>query len=76
MSESNSAAHGDGIGMTAQEKRHDQLTSAPDATEADAEARIDVTESDGVTRIDIAEGAPIRPGPGPGMEEADALPPE
>lgn len=57
--------------MTSAEKRHDQLTSAPDATEADAAPRIEVTEHDGNTRIDIAPEAPVRPGPGPGMPEAD-----
>lgn len=53
-------------GMTREQKRHDQLTAAPDATEADAAPRIEVSEHDGNTRIDIAEDAPIRPGPGPG----------
>ncbi|WAA65941.1 multidrug transporter [Microbacterium oxydans] len=57
--------------MTSAEKRHDQLTSAPDATEADAAPRIEVTEHEGNTRIDIAPEAPVRPGPGPGMPEAD-----
>ena len=57
--------------MTSAEKRHDQLTSAPDATEADAAPRIEVTKHDGNTRIDIAPEAPVRPGPGPGMPEAD-----
>lgn len=54
--------------MTSAEKRHDQLTSAPDATEADAAPRIEVSEHDGNTRIDIAPDAPVRPGPGPGVE--------
>lgn len=57
--------------MTSAEKRHDQLTAAPDATEADAAPRIEVSEHDGNTRIDIAAEAPVRPGPGPGMPEAD-----
>lgn len=57
--------------MTSEEKRHDQLTSAPDATEADAAPRIEVSERDGVTRVDIADDAAVRPGPGPGMPEAD-----
>ncbi|HWS50114.1 MAG TPA: multidrug transporter [Microbacterium sp.] len=52
--------------MTDEEKRHDQLTAAPDATEADAAPRIEVSEHDGITRIDIAPDAPVRPGPGPG----------
>ena len=56
---------------TFDENRHDQLTSAPDATEADAAPRVEVTEHDGVTRIDIADDAEVRPGPGPGMPEAD-----
>lgn len=47
---------------THEEKRHDQLTSAPEATEADAAPRITVSEGDnGATRIDIAEDAPVRP---------------
>lgn len=56
---------------TAAENRHDQLTSAPDASEADAAPRIEVTENDGTTRIDIAPDAPVRPGPGPGAPGAD-----
>ncbi|KZX20922.1 hypothetical protein EV639_106121 [Rathayibacter tanaceti] len=43
--------------------RHDQLTSAPKATEADAAPRIDVsTTAAGDTRIDIREDAAVRPG--------------
>ncbi|MDQ0645546.1 hypothetical protein QFZ46_003706 [Microbacterium murale] len=57
--------------MTPDQKRHDQLTTAPNATEADAAPRVDVTEHDGVTRVDVAENAAVRPGPGPGMPEAD-----
>ncbi|CAD5142196.1 MULTISPECIES: multidrug transporter [Microbacterium] len=56
---------------TFEENRHDQLTSAPDATEADAAPRVDVSEHDGNTRIDIRDDAEVRPGPGPGMPEAD-----
>jgi hypothetical protein len=56
---------------TFEEKRHDQLTAAPDATEADAAPRIEVSEHDGNTRIDIAQDAPVRPGPGPGVETDD-----
>ncbi|WP_203138471.1 multidrug transporter [Microbacterium sp. JZ31] len=48
--------------MTDEEKRRDQLTTAPDATEEDARPRIVVSEHDGVKRIDIAEDAPVRPG--------------
>lgn len=54
-----------------EEARHDQLTTAPDATEDDAAPRIDVSEHDGTTRIDIRDDAEVRPGPGPGMPEAD-----
>ena len=52
----------DGTGMTHEEKRRDQLTSAPDAVESDADPRIDVTHRDGVTRIDIRDDADVRPG--------------
>lgn len=52
----------DSTGMTDEEKRRDQLTSAPDAVESDADPRIDVTHRDGVTRIDIREDADVRPG--------------
>jgi len=58
-------------GDTFEQNRHDQLTTAPEATEADADPRIEVTEHDGNTRIDIAPDADVRPGPGPGMPEAD-----
>ncbi|MGM1016140.1 MAG: multidrug transporter [Actinomycetota bacterium] len=57
--------------MTDEEKRRDQLTSAPDATEDDAAPRIEVSEHDGVTRVDILDDAAVRPGPGPGIPEAD-----
>nr|WP_201470699.1 multidrug transporter [Microbacterium hydrocarbonoxydans] len=57
--------------MTSEEKRHDQLTAAPDATEADAAPRIDVSEHDGNTRIDIRPDAAVRPGPGPGVETGE-----
>lgn len=58
-------------GMTHEEKRHDQLTSAPKATEADAAPRFDVSEHDGVTRIDVRDDAAVRPGPGPGDPAAE-----
>lgn len=48
--------------MTDEQKRHDQLTTAPEATEEDARPRIRVSEHDGVTRIDIADDAAVRPG--------------
>jgi len=63
--------------MTSEEKRHDQLTSAPDATEADAALRIEVSEHDGNTRIDILPDSAVRPGPGPGVEtDVDDAPQE
>ncbi|HWL77612.1 hypothetical protein [Microbacterium sp.] len=53
----------DGTGMTDDEKRRDQLTAAPNATEEDAAPRIDVTHPrEGVTRIDIRDDAVVRPG--------------
>ena len=58
---------------TSEQNRHDQLTTAPDSTEADAAPRVEVTERGGVTRVDIVEDAAIRPGPGPGMPEADGV---
>ena len=48
--------------MSDDEKRHDQLTTAPKAVESDAAPRITTTEHDGVTRIDIADTAAVRPG--------------
>ncbi|MFS0894573.1 multidrug transporter [Microbacterium sp. 179-I 3D3 NHS] len=63
--------HGSADEMTSEEKRHDQLTAAPDATEADAAPRIEVSEHEGNTRIDIAPDAAVRPGPGPGVEIDD-----
>jgi len=49
--------------MSEEEKRHDQLTTAPKASEEDAAPRITVTEkSDGVKRIDVADTAVVRPG--------------
>jgi hypothetical protein len=56
------AAGADDTGMTDEEKRRDQLLSAPDAVESDADPRIDVTHRDGVTRIDIRDDAAVRPG--------------
>jgi hypothetical protein len=55
--------------MSDDEKRHDQLTTAPKATESDAAPRITTTEHDGVTRIDIADTAAVRPGP---VDDEDA----
>jgi hypothetical protein len=48
--------------MSADDKRHDQLTTAPKSTEHDAERRIDVSKHDGATRIDIRDDAEFRPG--------------
>ena len=48
---------------TFDEKRHDQLTTAPKADEGDAAPRITIDEEpDGVKRIDVAETAAVRPG--------------
>lgn len=49
--------------MDAEDKRHDQLTTAPKAVESDADPRIDITKkADGVTRIDVRDDAKVRPG--------------
>ncbi|GAB3618513.1 hypothetical protein GCM10027416_30700 [Okibacterium endophyticum] len=49
--------------MDDDEKRHDQLTTAPKSDDRDAAPRIDVSEPDeGVTRVDVRDDAPIRPG--------------
>jgi hypothetical protein len=49
--------------MSDEEKRRDQLLSAPDAAEEDAAPRIDVSHPrEGVTRIDIRDDAAVRPG--------------
>ncbi|MDZ8200947.1 multidrug transporter [Microbacterium sp. SSW1-59] len=57
--------------MTPDEKRHDQLTSAPDATEADAAPRIDVSVHDGVKRIDVRDDADVRPGGPEGVDSQE-----
>jgi hypothetical protein len=62
---SDSTGTGGGISgeMSDDEKRHDQLTTAPKASEHDADPRITVTEeADGVKRIDVADTAVVRPG--------------
>jgi hypothetical protein len=56
--------------MSDDEKRHDQLTTAPKSTEADAAPRIEVSEHDGHKRIDIADTAAVRPGP---VDDDEAL---
>lgn len=52
----------DGTGMTEDEKRRDQLLSAPDAVGSGADPRIDVTHREGITRVDIRDNAEVRPG--------------
>lgn len=49
--------------MSKEEKRRDQLLSAPDAVPSDADPRIVVTTHDGRARVDIADDAAVRPGP-------------
>lgn len=56
--------------MTDEEKRRDQLLRAAGSTEADAAPRIETSTHNGVTRIDITDDAAVRPGPGPGAEQA------
>ena len=49
--------------LTDDAERHDQLTTAPKASEQDAAPRIVVGEGhDGATRIDVADSAVVRPG--------------
>ncbi|MEJ6554871.1 multidrug transporter [Microbacterium esteraromaticum] len=57
--------------MTHDEKLRDQFLRAEHSTEADAAPRIEVSEHDSNVRVDIADTAAVRPGPGPGMSEAD-----
>lgn len=57
--------------MSPERQRRDQLLRAEHSTEADAAPRIEVSEHDGNVRIDIAETAAVRPGPGPGAEDAE-----
>jgi hypothetical protein len=60
----------DNPGMTADEKRHDQLTRAPKSDESDAAPRITTEQRpDGVTRIDVADTAKVRPGGGESQSE-------
>lgn len=61
--------------MTHEQKLRDQFLRAEHSTEADAAPRIEVSEHGGNVRIDIAETAAVRPGPGPGMTEADEADP-
>lgn len=56
-------SHTPDIGMTNEEKRHDQLTRAPKSSEEDAAPRITTsTAENGATRIDVADTAIVRPG--------------
>lgn len=49
--------------MSDDEKRHDELTTAPKARTEDAAPRITTsTAPSGATRIDVAETAVVRPG--------------
>ena len=49
--------------MSDDEKRHDQLTTAPKADEQDAAPRIETSDApSGATRIDVADTAVVRPG--------------
>jgi len=56
--------------MTNDEKRRDQLLRAEGSTEADAAPRIVTSQHGSTVRIDIADSAAVRPGPGPGTEDA------
>jgi hypothetical protein len=57
--------------MTRAQKRRDQLLRAEHSTEADAAPRITLSDHDGNVRVDVAETAAVRPGPGPGAEDAE-----
>jgi hypothetical protein len=61
----------DGVDMTFDEQRHDELTRAPKSDEADAAPRITTEDrGDGITRIDVADTAAVRPGGGTSEETA------
>lgn len=61
---------GDNGEMTFAEKRHDQLTTAPEAEEKDAAPRIEVTQTpEGNKRIDWRDDAPVRPGGAEAVEQ-------
>ncbi|RLK52564.1 glycosyltransferase [Microbacterium telephonicum] len=47
------------------------LTRPEDKGAPVAESHIIVSERDGITRLDVADDATMRPGPGPGLPEAD-----
>ncbi|PRY69684.1 hypothetical protein B0I08_102361 [Glaciihabitans tibetensis] len=56
--------------MSDEDKRHDQLTTAPKSEESDAAPRVDITErADGPTRIDVRDDAVVRPGKTTGRDE-------
>jgi hypothetical protein len=49
--------------MTTDDRRRDQLTTAPAATEEDARPRIEVDTSEpGVRRVVVRDDAAVRPG--------------
>ncbi|MFT2816767.1 hypothetical protein [Leifsonia sp. A12D58] len=57
--------------MADKKKRHDQLTTAPKASEEDAAPRITTTKRpNGATRIDVADTAAVRPGKPPKSVES------
>lgn len=49
----------------------DHLEGPEDRGAPVAEAKIEVSEHDGRTRVDIPDDAQMRPGPGPGLPDAD-----
>jgi hypothetical protein len=56
--------------MSAEEKRHDQLTTAPKADESDANPRVAITDvGDGVKHVEVTDVAKVRPGKTTGREE-------
>jgi hypothetical protein len=49
--------------VTDQDRRRDQLTTAPAATEEDAAPRVDVDTSEpGVRKVTVRDDAAVRPG--------------
>jgi hypothetical protein len=56
--------------MSAEEKRHDQLTVAPKSDESDANPRVEITDTgDGVKHVEVTDVAKVRPGKTTGREE-------
>jgi hypothetical protein len=73
-SDAESASRCDAERMDAEfdQKRHDQLTTAPQATEEDAAPRIRVSETaDGTKRIDWRDDADVSPGSDAQADEVD-----